>query len=304
MKTQNTSIFLLALLLSLSISSITTKSLKKTTKLMKTAGPADKNKYYQLFLGFMFGAAGKVQDITAINSCLPKGWLSVDNAPIEDKEPTPDKTTFTKVVDGFEKVVDFVCTFKDKITEKISNAIKNRVTGKDTSFVQLGTKGPSDAMKKLKEKANAKFEEMKKLGLKKADWAKKKFADLKDFADAVEQKFKDIGFKAASTILKFFGKVTIDQIIAIIKCGKLLKGFKDGLMDVINGIISKVNLFTRIAAQDYTALAELLVGLICNFSVFREAFGYLSSAVAEKVLLPKFNMIGKFIGTAVRALST
>ena len=253
----------------------------------------------------MFGAAGKVQDITQINTCLPKGWQSADNSEIVDKEPSPDKSTFTKVIDGLEKVINFICTFKDKIIESLSNLIKKHALGQDVSFVQTGSSGaPAAAVASMKEKLKKKWEEVQAKKLKAAEWAKQKWADVTEFGDAIQDKFKEIGFKAVSTILKFFGKGTIDNLLKIVACGKQLKKFKDGLMDVINGIQSKVVLINRIAAQDYTALAELLVGLICNFSVFREAFGYLSSALAEKTQLLKFNMIGKFIGTSFRALST
>ena len=304
MKTQIFNVALLLALTNISLAISIKDSKNLSSKLMLTAGP-DQNKFYQLFLGFMFGAAGKVQDITQINTCLPKGWQSADNSEIVDKEPSPDKSTFTKVIDGLEKVINFICTFKDKIIESLSNLIKKHALGQDVSFVQTGSSGaPAAAVASMKEKLKKKWEEVQAKKLKAAEWAKQKWADVTEFGDAIQDKFKEIGFKAVSTILKFFGKGTIDNLLKIVACGKQLKKFKDGLMDVINGIQSKVVLINRIAAQDYTALAELLVGLICNFSVFREAFGYLSSALAEKTQLLKFNMIGKFIGTSFRALST
>ena len=113
MKTQIFNVALLLALTNISLAISIKDSKNLSSKLMLTAGP-DQNKFYQLFLWFMFGAAGKVQDITQINTCLPKGWQSADNSEIVDKEPSPDKSTFTKVIDGLEKVINFICTFKDK----------------------------------------------------------------------------------------------------------------------------------------------------------------------------------------------
>ena len=48
----------------------------------KTAAPAQ-NKYYQLFLGLLFGLSGlEDKDLTTINSCLPDPWKSADNVAV------------------------------------------------------------------------------------------------------------------------------------------------------------------------------------------------------------------------------
>ena len=224
-------IFVLSLILSQFDLAISIKVSKNSS--MMTGG---QNKYYQLFAGFTFAIAGKAQDVTAFNQCVPKSWQTVDESPVNDSEPTPSKETLTKVIDGIENLVNFVCTFKD-------------------------------------------------------------------YGKSIVGLFEKIGFKAVSTIKKFLNKETITNLTALINCATTLKDLKAGIVEVINGVKAKVALIQRIAAQDYTALAELLVGLICNFSLFREAFKYLFSSFDEKQQLPKFSLVGKFIGTAFRALS-
>ena len=96
------------------------------------------NKYYQLFAGFTFAIAGKAQDVTALNQCVPKSWQTVDESPVNDSEPTPSKETLTKVIDGIENLVNFVCTFKDNIIEELSESIKKHSSGKASMLVETG----------------------------------------------------------------------------------------------------------------------------------------------------------------------
>ena len=81
-----------------------------------------------------------------------------------------------------------------------------------------------------------------------------------------------------------------------------LKGGVIGLVVVIKSFIGKIGEITSIAAGNLVSLAKLIMNLICNFSLFRRAVGYLIDSIHEKENIKKFNLVGKFIGLGLRAL--
>ena len=274
-------------------------------------------------------------DLSLLNQCLPDNWKVTDTSPVPEAIPQeqPPKSTFTSILDAIEKVINFICAFKNKIMGLLGMKMRRyvrrlryrmlaetRVTRfqknifkKIKSRVQkVGAKIKTAAHKvggKIKEVGNKikhKFHEIgdkiKKMALSVAQWAKKKWEQFKDWAFAIVNKIKTIWKSTIASFKNFFSGDILGKIKNIFNCAMNLKGVVIGLVVVIKSFIGKIGEITSIAAGNLVSLAKLIMNLICNFSLFRRAVGYLIDSIHEKETIKKFNLVGKFIGLGLRAL--
>ena len=340
----------------------------RNTRRTSTRTSQANNKWYQLFVGLIFGLAGSAQDMSALNNCVPNEWKAVDTSPATaGGDAPPQKSLFIQIIDQVEKIINFVCAFKSKIMgllgmkirrllrrnryrmfvetrvnlrkvlwgfgnigrafqnvgRQISNTAKNvgrqvsntaqnvgrQVTntaqqvGKTvTNTAQQVGKGIVQAANTVAKTAEQSFEHVKGLALSAADWAKKRWDEVVSFATGIVSKLKTFYSNAVNTVKTFFSGDLVGKIKKIVECAMGLTKLLKGLFDVIKGIKNKITYISRIAAQDYTALAQLIIDLICNFSLFRQAFTFLIDGIHEKDTIKKFSLIGKFLGTGFRAL--
>jgi len=60
---------------------------------------------------------------------------------------------------------------------------------------------------------------------------------------------------------------------------------------------------TEIVAGNLVTLVNLIVDLLCQFDIFRDAFNILGDAISEADTLRKWNLIGKFVGKLLTAVA-
>jgi phage-related protein len=311
-------------------------------------GPGQ-NKWYNFFVGLIFGLAGAINDIAALNECVPPDWQAVDTAKIEPEGAPQEKSLLTKILDGIEGVINFVCAFKGKIAGMLgrrirrwvrrhryrmffgtglrrrwgflskvgnwfkgaANTIKNTAVNVGNS-IKNGVVKAANAVKDvavkvgnaIKATAENVYAKIKEAALSVADWAKKAWETVKNLATAFITKIKEFWSKAVSAIKNFFSMDTFNKIKNIMMCAFKLKGLATGLFSLVKGFINRVQQIAQIAAQNYAMIAKIIIDLICNFSLFRQAIGYLIDSISEPDTTKKFSLIGKFIGSLIRALVT
>ena len=146
------------------------------------------------------------------------------------------------------------------------------------------------------------FKKIKGMALSVEDWAHKKWDEIKSLANGIVSKLKVVYSNAVNTVKRFLSSSLVETLKKIFECAMTLKSLILGLTDVIVGVEDKMVLLASIAAQDYASIAELIVDLICNFSDFVEAFTYLIDGIHESDTIKQYSLIGKFIGTAIRAI--
>jgi len=243
------------------------------------------NKWYKLFTGALVGMAGAEKDIKDINECLPDNW-KIENKKEEKPQSKDDASTFTKALDILEKVIKFVCKFKEKIKSLFSRKLKRM---------------------------------NKKVFLQRYKSGKNFFDDIADGISNIGnmitqtwEQVKDFGSKVVSDITAFYTKIKatiaavldnefVKAVMKIVDCVKLAKKEALAIYKVIQGIGEK---FTMIAAGGFVGLGKVFVDLICNFDKFRKAVGSIVDGINEADVPTKYYKYGFGLGTLVNALGT
>jgi len=254
------------------------------------------------FLNTITAAAGREKTAAKSQALNPMdtgadpnkaGDAATDEAGIHTKlEQASDKSTFEKVMDVVQKIVDFTCKFKDKIKGLFSAKYK----------------------KYMKNRKMRNFVERKRSGLK---------VSSKDFWDDVTGFFKDIGNKIESkweevtdTATWIFGKLKekiqdavawakkiyetnfVKKIIDIVNCVIKYKGIPQQLVTTATGIYNRIELLTK----GVKSVGGVFIDWLCNVGLFREAFKMLDEAKAEKDNLLKWRKFGHFVGKLLYGL--
>ena len=175
----------------------------------------------------------------------------------------------------------------ENTAEKVFNTVEKDVNTLESGAVDI---------------AEGAFKKIKGMALSVEDWAHKKWDEIKSLANGIVSKLKVVYSNAVNTVKRFLSSSLVETLKKIFECAMTLKSLILGLTDVIVGVEDKMVLLASIAAQDYASIAELIVDLICNFSDFVEAFTYLIDGIHESDTIKQYSLIGKFIGTAIRAI--
>jgi phage-related protein len=242
------------------------------------------------------------KEIAKINACLPKEWGMADNTQAaEDKAAAEPKSTWTTILDGVEKVISFVCNFKDNIKSLFARRVRRQMRrNKYRMFVQT---------KMARYRKSMWFWD----GIVKAvsdtfgavvDWAKKKWDEVKKFASEVVTNLKMFWENLKAKVKAFLNSDFVKFVKQVYDCASKLKDVATAFIAVIKGAVERVGQIATIAAGNIPALAKLLIDLICNFSDFRAAFNYLADAVNDKNVLTRYSGYGKFFGKLLKALTT
>ena len=316
----------------------------RNTRRRSTRTGQANNKWYQLFVGLLFGLAGEAHDMSALNECVPDKWKIVDSSPApKNGDAPPQKSIFMEIINAVGTVITFVCAWKKKIikllTKKIrkllrrnryrmfvetrvanlrkvkwgwdsignffsnvANTVENtaeKVVNTAEKVVNTVESGAVDIAEGHYLQA---FKKIKGMALSVEDWAHKKWDEIKSLANGIVSKLKFVYSNAVNTVKRFLSSSLVETLKKIFECAMTLKSLILGLTDVIVGVQDKMELLASIAAQDYAAIAELIVDLICNFSDLVEAFTYLIDGIHESDTIKQYSLIGKFIGTAIRAI--
>ena len=301
-----------------------------------------KNKWYQFFVGLIMGITDQDNnDLKPLNACIPENWKIADatDVPLElaaedtlerqekedqekqAQEKKPEKKPFfTRLLDGLEKLIAFVCRFKDSITKLFVTRMRRyvrrnryrlfsetRVTryqkGIKETFKKAGEKIKA-GFQKIGEKIKIKLKEIGEIASKIKDWANKKWEDFKEWGRKIVEKIKAFWKNAIAKVKLFFSGNVLENIKSVFNCAQNAKGVVSGLISVIKGFIKRISDIAQIAAGNYLKLATLIVDLICNFKIFRKAFSNLVDAIKSKDVIIKFQLAGKFLGYLFRALVT
>jgi hypothetical protein len=269
----------------------------------RTRAPAD-NKWYNLFIGILWGVTSKeAKDFAAVNQCFPTAWQAADPSPAlaEESAAAEPKSTFTQILDGVEKVISFICNFKDNLKSLFSRRVRRMMRRqKYRMFVETRMVRYSKALGFWSDiVATARSA----LGTA-ASWVAKAWNDVKTFGGQIIENVKMFWDQLKAKIKAFINSDFVTKAKAIVTCLAALGTVVKAVYDIVKGIIERVASIATIFAGNLVALAKLFIDLICNFGDFREAFTNLADGLHETNQNKKYGFIGRFIGKLVKALTT
>ena len=97
----------------------------RNTRRRSTRTGQANNKWYQLFVGLLFGLAGEAHDMSALNECVPDKWKIVDSSPApKNGDAPPQKSIFMEIINAVGTVITFVCAWKKKIIKLLTKKIR------------------------------------------------------------------------------------------------------------------------------------------------------------------------------------
>jgi len=253
---------------------------------------ATDNKWYQLITGLVMGVMGisSNSQVASYNKCLPDGLQVTNQNADDDKSPNKNAGWITTVLDFLEKVLKFVCKFKDKIASLLGGLLRRNFMEKRMG--RVSRKGVFDKIKggfdKLKDWASATWDKVKSFG--------------KELADSIKDFFKDLKNK----IIAYFPDGFQAYINKFVDCGGVAKAKEvlGNAVSVIKGIINKVQKIARAANGDAVALASIIIDIICNFPLFRQGWDHFKTAWGSSEILTKYNYYGRAFGVWFKAIAT
>jgi len=275
------------------------KSSKKSKSSLSTSIPPSKNKWYQLVVGMLVELANlSDKEVAQMNDCIPTDWQSADTSQESSggsggSNGGQSQSNWTTILDGLEKIIGVVCKFKDQIKKLLTGKIRRQVMRYQYRMLL------QRSMTRFK-RAVGWFDAIKKGVSSFADaaWnAVKGVADgfvkhAKVFIDTVRQKFT-----------AFLKSDIVQKIKVFADCLQKAKASAMKIINAVKKLIELVKKIMQIVGGDMVTLGKLIVDLICNFSLFRKAFTFLSKALNVKDEIIKYSLMGKFIGTFLRAAS-
>jgi hypothetical protein len=275
------------------------------THARRMGGPGE-NKWYNLFIGILWGISGKSEkDFEKTMSCLPTEWQAADPKPVaEESKKSEPKSTWTKILDGVQEVIGFVCNWKKNIKDLFGKRIRRQQRrNKYRMLVQTY----SSRMARYR-RALGWWQDIK-------DLANKIIAKIKSWIDVAWSALKDFAFSFLDNI-KLFWRHFMGRIKAFLNndfvlllqriytCVSSATVVADYFFQVVKGTVARVIKIASIAAGNIPALFQLFIDLMCNFGEFRIAINYLVDGIHEQDTFIKYELIGKFIGTLAKALTT
>jgi hypothetical protein len=261
------------------------------------------NKWYQLFMGILFGMTSKNDtEIAKINSCLPTPWKLADTTKAkEDGAKAEPKSTFTQILDGVEKVIKFVCQFKSNIKALFARRVRRQMRrNKYRMLVETRVARYKKALWWWNDVADT----VKSAFGAVVDWTKKAWNDVKNFASDFVKNIGMFWDNLKAKVSAFLNSDFVAQVKAIVACAIQLKDVAKAFIDVVKGTVSKITSLASIAAGNIPELAKVLIDLVCNFADFRAAFSLLGDAVNENDMIKRYNLLGQFLGKFAKAMTT
>jgi len=278
----------------------------------KTKGGAE-NKWFQFFTASVITLSGATaKDLEVINTCIPADWQLKDNSDVSGATKA-ESDTMKGVLDTIEKVVTFVCKFKEDIKKLFDKkmmyfykkqflqrtvTVKKDLIGAIGDFASGVISDVSKTWDDVVAIANSAIDDaVKAVG----DFASKAWKDVTSVGDLITKKIKEIFIYIRKKILKpIMNNEYVKKLLTLYECAKKI-GDK---AKVIYGHIEKIhNKITTVIATGGVGFAKVFVDLVCNFKVFRQAADFLVLGFKETDIPKKFYLYGQFAGTLIKGLS-
>jgi len=208
-------------------------------------------------------------------------------------EKAADKSTFEKVMDVVQKVVDFTCQYKDKVKALFTRRLrryyrqrkfKNFIEKRATRSMRVSSLGFWDDGTDF----------FKKIG----DSLEKAWDDVKDIAKWVFDKLKTKVEGAIGWVKGIIDSPFVKKVKGIVDCITKFQGIPQQIITTSTGIEKRAVALTAGAAS----FAGVFIDLICNLSKFRDAFGMLEQGKKETDMLIQWKKYGMFVGKLLYAL--
>jgi methyl-accepting chemotaxis protein len=267
-------------------------------------GPGE-NKWYNLFIGILWGISGKSEkDFEKTMSCLPTEWQAADPKPVaEESKKSEPKSTWTKILDGVQEVIGFVCNWKKNIKDLFGKRIRRQQRrNKYRMLVQTHSSRMARYRRALGWWDDIKNAAKNALGAV-TDWAKAKWEDLKNFGNDFIKNIALFWDNLKAKVVAFLNSDFVKFIKKFYECVMAAKGIVEAIVKVIKATVERVTQIATIAAGNLPELAKLFVDLICNFKDFREAINNLIDGIEEKETNKKYGLYGRFFGIFFKALT-
>jgi hypothetical protein len=203
-------------------------------------------------------------------------------------EKVADKSTFEKVMDVVQKVVDFACQFKDKVKALFARRLKKFYRQrKFRNFIEKrSTRSMKVSSLNFWEDATGFFG---KIG----DAIEKTWDEVKDIGKWVFEKLKEKVEAAINWVKSIIASTFVMKAKAIIECVIKYKAIPQQIVTTATGIEKRMVNITKSVKE----AASVFIDLICNLSKFRDAFATLDDAKnKEKDLLIQWKKYGLFVG--------
>jgi hypothetical protein len=264
------------------------------------------NKWANFFFQIVLGASGaKEMDFENVMHCLPYEWVNSDDKHMDvEYAITEPKKIWTKILDGIQYLISFVCHWKTNIINLFARRTRRQQRRKKyRMLVQTN----SSRMARYR-RALGWWEDIKAYAKKILDkvksWVEAVWADIKDFALEFIHNIKLFWIHFIQTLYSYLNSDFIAKITDVMKCMKKSYGMVQSIIDVISGIITRVTEIASIVAGNFLAIFKIFIDLMCNFEVFRTAINYLIDGIEAENTNVKYRHFGRFVGTLIKALTT
>jgi len=201
-----------------------------------------------------------------------------------------DKSTWEKVLDIVQKVVDFICKYKAKIkgyfTKELETLKLRRV------FFQRRT------YRALKVSSLGFWDDATGFFAKIGDSLEKGWKQVKDIGAWIYKKIKGHIPEALTWSKKIIKNKFILNVIDVLECFTKLN-VPSAIQTTVNGLKNRINDISSVKPKK---IASVFIDLVCNMGLFREAFALLAEVISEKAPLIKWNKFGRFVGKFLYAL--
>ena len=165
----------------------------KRVSISKSTSEQSNNKWFQFIVGLILGLSGQDNmDLSLLNQCLPDNWKVTDTSPVPEAIPQeqPPKSTFTSILDAIEKVINFICAFKNKIMGLLGMKMRRYV--RRLRYRMLAETRVTRFQKNIFKKIKSRFQ---KVGAKIKTAAHKVGGKIKEVGNKIKHKFHEIGDK-------------------------------------------------------------------------------------------------------------
>jgi methyl-accepting chemotaxis protein len=268
-------------------------------------GEPNNNKWYNFFFQIVWAATGaKEEEFAKLKQCLPSQWLEADNQSISGEvAATQPKSTWTRILDGIQTLIEFVCRWKDNIVKLFARRTRRQQRrNKYRMLVQTYSSRMARYRRALGWWDDIKNAAKKALGAV-TDWAKAKWEDLKNFGNDFIKNIALFWDNLKAKVVAFLNSDFVKFIKKFYECVMAAKGIVEAIVKVIKATVERVTQIATIAAGNLPELAKLFVDLICNFKDFREAINNLIDGIEEKETNKKYGLYGRFFGIFFKALT-
>jgi len=266
---------------------------------MSRFGQATNNKWYQLAVGLIMGALGisSNEQVKDYNKCFPAEFQSSN---VDDAASTQKNWGWvTTILNGIGVLIKAMCKIKDKVAGLFSS----KFSLVEASDRIVNSKNTGQAGKNLLGKVGKGVVDAGKKGVaagkKAVDEAKAGIGEK--FAKLFKPMLNDIKRKIISLLPQTFQNF-LNKFLSCGGASKATEVFKNSVT-LIKGIVNKVHLIARVAGNDPVAIAQLILGIVCNYPLFKQGWDHFKTAWNQSSIPTKYNYYGRAFGVWFKAVA-